>query len=70
MSPLRAVPGRSRANYWVIEVVMRPKKYKTKKEDAKKIRKVWAIKPVSRVAPDRRLRALKKIEEREKRESI
>jgi|GEM_PF-5913836 len=49
---------------------MRPKKYKTKKEDAKKIRKVWTIKPVSRVAPDRRIRTLKKIEEREKREPI
>ena len=67
---MRTAPGRSRAICWMIETVMRTKKYKIKKEDAKKIRKVWAIKPVSRVAPDRRHRTLKKIEEREKRESI
>jgi hypothetical protein len=49
---------------------MKTKKYKLKKENAKKIRGVWAIKPVTRVAGDRRRKALKRIEEREKREQL
>ncbi len=51
-------------------MVLEKKKYKINKENAKKIRKVWAIKPVSRVAADRRRKAFKKIEEREKREQL
>jgi hypothetical protein len=47
---------------------MKPKKYKIKNDPLKKIRGVWAIKPISRVSPDKRRKVLKRIEEKEKRE--
>jgi hypothetical protein len=46
------------------------KKYKIDKLPKKRLRGVWAIKPVTRVAGDRRRKALKRIEEREKREQL
>ena len=47
---------------------MKKKKYKIKIEKTKKIRGVWAIKPITRVKPNQRQLRLTRLEEREKRE--
>ena len=45
---------------------MKPKKYKIEKLLKKKLRGVWAIKPVTRVAPDKRRKALRRLEEKKR----
>ena len=49
---------------------MKKKKYKIKIEKTKKIRGVWAIKPVTRVKPNKRQNKLIRLEEIEKREEL
>ncbi len=49
---------------------MEMKKYKIKIEKTKKIRGVWAIKPITRIKPNKRQSRLTRLKEREKREEL